>query len=225
MTIQEAMQCRHSVRAYLPRPIEGEPLTRLEEEIRQCNQDSGLRIQLITDDPVAFGGRMAHYGKFEGVHSYLALVGPKGPRLEETCGWYGERLALLAQQLGLNTCWVALTYKKNKSRITISPGEKLACVIAIGYGAAQGVPHRSKPAEAVCRAGEPVPPWFRAGVEAALLAPTAMNQQKFLFTLGEDGGVSARATGGFYSHIDLGIVKYHFQLGAGRESFRWLDET
>lgn len=120
---------------------------------------------------------------------------------------------------------MALTYKKNKSRITISPGEKLACVIAIGYGAAQGVPHRSKPAEAVCRAGEPVPPWFRAGVEAALLAPTAMNQQKFLFTLGEDGGVSARATGGFYSHIDLGIVKYHFQLGAGRESFRWLDET
>ena len=162
MTIQEAIQCRHSVRAYLPRPIEGEPLARLEEEIRQCNQDSGLRIQLITDDPVAFGGRMAHYGKFEGVHSYLALVGPKGPRLEETCGWYGERLVLLAQQLGLNTCWVALTYKKNKSRITISPGEKLACVIAIGYGAAQGVPHRSKPAEAVCRAGEPGPPWFRA---------------------------------------------------------------
>lgn len=84
MTIQEAMQRRHSVRAYLPRPIEGEPLARLEEEIRQCNQGSGLRIQLITDDPVAFGGRMAHYGKFEGVHSYLALVGPKGPRLEET---------------------------------------------------------------------------------------------------------------------------------------------
>ena len=166
MTIQEAMQCRHSVRAYLSRPIEGEPLARLEEEIRQCNQDSGLRIQLITDDPVAFGGRMAHYGKFEGVHSYLALVGPKGPRLEETCGWYGERLALLAQQLGLNTCWVALTYKKNKGRITISPGEKLACVIAIGYGAAQGVPHRSKPAEAVCRAGEPVPPWLISSRQA-----------------------------------------------------------
>ena len=220
MTIQEAIQCRHSVRAYLPRPIEGEPLARLEEEIRQCNQDSGLRIQLITDDPVAFGGRMAHYGKFEGVHSYLALVGPKGPRLEETCGWYGERLVLLAQQLGLNTCWVALTYKKVKTAFQILPGEKLCLVIAVGYGKTQGVPHKSKAPEAVMNVEGEAPDWFRRGVQAALLAPTAMNQQKFMFTL-KGSTVTAKAGAGFYSKVDLGIVKYHFELGAGTDRFQW----
>ena len=220
MTIQEAMQCRHSVRAYLPRPIEGEPLTRLEEEIRQCNQDSGLRIQLITDDPVAFGGRMAHYGKFEGVHSYLALVGPKGPRLEETCGWYGERLVLLAQQLGLNTCWVAMTYSKIRSAFSVGEGEKLCIVISLGYGKTQGVPHKSKAIEKMAKTDGPAPDWFTSGVEAALLAPTAMNQQKFQFTLTDDK-VSVRAGVGFYTKIDLGIVRYHFEAGAGKEHFTW----
>ena len=65
-----------------------------------------------------------------------------------------------------------------------------------------------------------VPDWFGRGVEAALLAPTAMNQQKFLFTL--DGSkVSSKAGMGFYTKLDLGIVKYHFEIGAGRENFRW----
>ncbi|MFR4700307.1 MAG: nitroreductase, partial [Christensenellaceae bacterium] len=34
-----------------------------------------------------------------------------------------------------------------------------------------------------------------------------------------EGKVSARATGGFYSKRDLGIVKYHFEIGAG--NFSW----
>ena len=49
-----------------------------------------------------------------------------------------------------------------------------------------------------------------------MLAPTAVNQQKFLFTLNGDE-VTAKATGGVYSRIDLGIVKYHFEVGSGRE--------
>jgi len=57
-------------------------------------------------------------------------------------------------------------------------------------------------------------------VEAALLAPTAVNQQKFRFTL-SDRTVKAEATGGFSSRVDLGIVKYHFERGAGTEHFRW----
>ena len=68
----------------------------------------------------------------------------------------------------------------------------------------------------------PAPYWFRKGVEAALLAPTAMNQQKFKFTLRGDT-VSAKAGMGFYTKVDLGIVKYHFELGAGRDRFRWAE--
>ena len=147
-------------------------------------------------------------------------IGKKGPWLEEQCGYYGERLVLKAQQLGLNTCWVAMTYNKIKTAFVVDSGEKLCIVIALGYGENQGVPHKSKSAKDVMKADGQVPKWFRDGVEAALLAPTAMNQQKFVFSL--DGNqVSAKPGLGFYSQIDLGIVKYHFEIGAGTQNFIW----
>lgn len=220
MTMMEAMRARHSVRSYVDRPLEADTVNILEEEISICNREGNLHIQLVKDEPEAFGGFMARYGKFSGVKNYIALAGPKGPDLEEKCGYYGERLVLLAQSLGLNSCWVAMSYDRGKAACKLGAGEKLCIVIALGYGATQGVPHKSKAVEQVMAAKGEVPEWFRAGVEAALLAPTAMNQQKFKFAL-EDGTVAASAGMGFYSKIDLGIVKYHFELGAGRENFRW----
>lgn len=220
MNEMDAMYQRHSVRSYLEKPLAPELDEALRQEIRKCNEESGLHIQLVVDEPKAFSGRLAHYGKFSGVTSYLALVGKKSPRLEETCGYYGERLVLWMQCHGLNSCWVALTYDKIPGAYTVSPGEKLCLVIALGYGANQGVPHRSRPAEEVMDWVEPMPKWFRSGIEAALLAPTAMNQQKFRFL--QDGtDVTAKAGIGPYSKIDLGIAKYHFELGAGRENFTW----
>lgn len=220
MTNMEVIKARHSVRQYLDQPLRPGEIANLAEEVRFCNQESGLHIQLVTNEPKAFNGFMAHYGKFSGVQNYFALVGKAGPDLQEKCGYWGERLVLKAQAMGLNTCWVALTFTKVKSAFTLERGEKLAAVIALGHGTSQGVSHKSKPMEEVARIEGPIPDWFRAGMEAALLAPTAMNQQKFLFTL-EGGQVSAQATGGFYSKIDLGIVKYHFELGAGKENFQW----
>ena len=220
MTLMEALRARHSVRSYQDRPLPADVVEALEAEIAACNRESGLHIQLVKDEPQAFGGFMARYGKFSGVKNYIALVGKKGPDLDEKCGYYGERLVLLAQSLGLNSCWVALNYDKSKVACKLDAGEKLCIVIALGYGATQGVPHKSKSVEQVMAAKGEVPDWFRAGVEAALLAPTAINQQKFKFAL-EDGAVAAKAGTGFYSRIDLGIVKYHFELGAGRENFRW----
>ena len=220
MELMEAMRARHSVRSYTDRPLDADVVNILEAEIAACNRAGDLHIQLVRNEPQAFSGFMAHYGKFSGVKNYIALVGKKGPELDEKCGYYGERLVLLAQSLGLNSCWVAMSYDKGKAGCRVDSGEKLCVVISLGYGTTQGVAHKSKAAEEVMAAKGEVPDWFRAGVEAALLAPTAMNQQKFKFAL-EDGAVAARAGMGFYSKVDLGIAKYHFELGAGRESFRW----
>lgn len=220
MTMMEAMRARHSVRSYVDRPLAADVVDVLEAEIAACNRAGDLHIQLVRNEPQAFGGFMAHYGKFSGVKNYIALVGKKGPDLDEKCGYYGERLVLLAQSLGVNSCWVAMSYDKSKAGCKLDAGEKLCVVISLGYGATQGVPHKSKSAEQVMAAKGEVPQWFRAGVEAALLAPTAMNQQKFKFVL-EDGAVAASAGMGFYSKVDLGIAKYHFELCAGRENFRW----
>lgn len=220
MELLEAMKRRHSVRQYTDRPIPAEVLAELEAEAAACSWEGSLHIQLVTDEPDAFQGILAHYGKFSGVRNYLALVGPKGPDLDEKLGYYGERLVLRAAQLGLDSCWVALTFRKGKCRCTVAPGEKLVCVAALGYGVTHGVPHRSRPMEDLCRVEGEMPDWFRAGMEAALLAPTATNQQKFLLTL-EGNAVKAESTGGFYSKVDLGIVKYHFEAGTGKDHFTW----
>ena len=122
--------------------------------------------------------------------------------------------------MGLNTCWVAMTYSKVRTAFQIDDGEKLCIVISIGYGENQGSAHRSKAVSDVVKRGAAAPDWFCAGVEAALLAPTAMNQQKFTFEL-QGNRVSVKAGRGFYTKIDLGIVKYHFEAAAGTENFVW----
>lgn len=220
MEVLEAMKKRHSVRQYLEKPMEAEILEALRAEIEDCNRESGLHIQLVVNEPKAFDSFMAHYGKFSGVTNYIALVGEKGNKLEERCGYYGERLALKAQQLGLNTCWVAMTYKKIPGAFEVKKGEKLTVVLAIGYGKTQGIGHKVKEATAISNVSETTPAWFRAGVDAALLAPTAMNQQKFTLEY-QNGRVRAKAGVGFYSKVDLGIVKYHFEIGAGKNHFQW----
>ncbi|MGI5823990.1 MAG: nitroreductase family protein [Bacillota bacterium] len=222
MTIMQAIRERHSVRSYKDKKIPEETAANLQNEIEKCNRESGLNIRLITDEPQAFESRLAHYGKFRGVQNYIALIGKKSADLDTKAGYYGERIALLAQSLGLNTCWAALTFSKGtvKKICPIGRDEKLVCIIALGYGETAGVPHKSKDLSDVCKAEGEMPDWFKAGTEAALLAPTAMNQQKFRFTL-QGNTVSAEATGGFYSKVDLGIVKYHFEIGAGKENFDW----
>ncbi len=220
MTLKEAMNARHSVRSYENRQIPAEIISALQEKIDACNKEADMHIQLVTNEPKAFDGRMAHYGKFSGVGNYIAMIGKKGPDLEEKCGYYGEQIVLLAQQLGLNTCWVAMTFSKIKSAYTVKSGEKFCLVISLGYGLTQGVAHKSKSMEELCKVSGEAPEWFKSGMKAALLAPTAMNQQKFVLTL-NDKEVSAKAGMAFYSKMDLGIVKYHFELGAGKENFKW----
>ena len=221
MDVFEAMRARHSVRKYLDKPIPADVLAKLRVEVDACGREGDLHIQLVTDEPGAFDCTVARYGSFSGVTNYFVLVGPDGDGLEERAGYYGERLVLLAQMLGLNTCWVGLTFSKKKAHIEVDPGEKLVMVIALGYGAAQGTAHKDKPMEKLCRTEGDMPDWFRRGMECAMLAPTAINQQKFCFTLEPDGKVKAEALKGPFSRVDLGIVKYHFELGAGRENFSW----
>lgn len=220
MELLQAMKERHSVRSYSDRPITGEVRDELIRFIEECNNESGLHMQLILNEPKAFSRLMAHYGKFSGVKNYIALIGKKGNDLDEKCGYYGEKIVLKAQQLGLNTCWVAMTYSKVKTAFKINNGEKLCVVIAVGYGLTQGTSHKSKPAEKVTHAGNDVPDWFKSGVEAALLAPAAMNQQKFVFSL-SGNKVTLKAGMGFYTKLDRGIIKYHFEIGAGTSNFRW----
>ena len=221
MDIKNAIALRHSVRSYNTEPISLEILNELRGLVSKINDESGLNIQIVTDEPQAFSGFMAHYGKFSNITNYIALIGAKVSELEELCGYYGEQLVLKAQCLGLNTCWVALTYKKISTAFKIESNEKLVAVITLGYGNTQGIAHKSKSFNAVSKSDEAVPDWFKSGVEAALFAPTAMNQQKFLISLIDKNKVSLKSGIGAYTKVDLGIIRYHFEIGAGKENFEW----
>ncbi len=218
MDIKQAIRERHSVRQFTPIKITGDVLTSLEALIQECNNESGLHIQLVTDDPECFNTLLGHYGKFSGVNNYLALVGPKSlSNLDELAGYYGEKIVLEAQMLGLRTCWVAGTYGRGKCKANIGAGEKLVCVIAIGYGLTDGVNHRSKELSKLCGVSEnDMPLWFKEGVDAALQAPTAVNQQKFFITI--DGEEAVIKPGfGPLTNLDLGIVRYNFEAASGHK--------
>lgn len=216
MTLQEAVLQRHSVRKYLDTPIDEKVASELKIIIDRANAESGLSIQLVLNEPEAFGTLINRLGFLKGVRNYIALVGKQESTLSEKAGYYGEKIVLEAQRMGLNSCWVAGTYSREKTVCEIKEGESLVCVIALGYGENQGKPHNGKPVEKLYRCeGEP-PEWFLEGVRCASLAPTAINQQKFLFEY-SGGKASVKSLGGFYSDIDLGIVKYHFEVGSGRK--------
>lgn len=209
------MKARHSVRTYTDKKIEPAKRKKLVEKINSINEDSGLHIQVFFDEPECFTSKLSKYGKFTGVNNYFALVGPKNKDLEEDCGYYGEQLVLFAQSIGLNTCWVAMTHGKSKA--VIENGEKLVCLIALGYGKDNGSEHSTKTIYEVSNVREESPAWFKNGIEAALLAPTAMNQQKFRFVLYDLNNISLQIDGfGFYTKLDLGIVKYHFETVSGK---------
>ena len=226
--MQEAIEARHSVRAYKDLPLSEEIVKLLEDELVKLNNEGQLHIQLICNEPKAFQGTMAKYGKFRNVNNYLVMAGKKAEDLDERIGYYGEHIVLLAQTLGLNTCWVGLSYSKVPGTYVLEEGEKIACYIAIGYGETQGSGHKIKTVAQVSNVSDITPSWFKKGIEAALLAPTAVNQQKFSF---EYVGMSnnrhqVRAKKGFsmigYTQMDLGIAKYHFEVGAGKVNFEWL---
>lgn len=228
MNLKEAILARHSVRQYKNIAIEAEKVSQLQALIDECNSVEGVHIQLVTNEPNAFSGGLAKYGKFSGVGNYIAVIGKKGEDVK--LGYYGEKVVLLAQTLGLNTCWVGLTYSKQPDKYEVREGEELLCVIALGYGATQGVQHpQKKGVEAFCEdkrtAKAALPEWFISGVEAAILAPTAVNQQKFAFALHDGNKVEAIERFTLlnnYASTDLGIVKYHFEIGAGTQNFEWL---
>ena len=226
MTLQEAITARHSVRKYIDKEIPANIISALQDKIVECNKVGNLNIQMVLNETKAFTG-MLSYGQFSGVKNYLVMVGKKGKDLDERVGYYGEQIVLLAQTLGLNSCWVGVSYRKVTEAYNVGKDEKLACMIALGYGETQGVSHKIKSVQQVSNACVLTPAWFKEGVEAALLAPTAINQQKFSFEyIGlKDNLHIVKDEKGFsmivYTQMDLGIAKYHFEIAAGKENFEW----
>ena len=220
MDLKEAIEKRHSVRQYTDKKIEGEVEKDLRLEIENCINESGLNIQLCLNEEKAWGGGiLGKMSSFKNVKNYVVIVGKKSEDLDEKIGYYGEKIVLKATQLGLNSCWAASGYKKSKICAEIGKNEKIF-LIAIGYGINDGTPRKTKPIDKLGNVNDDSPQWFINGLKASQLAPTARNQQKFKFILSENI-VEASSSRGFFTKIDLGIAKYHFEIGADSKEWAW----
>lgn len=220
MTIKEAIKERHMVRKYTDKPIPAELVEKLNARIAKNNQIHGLSLKLVTGNSDGIGG-MAKMLLTKSVHSYIVLAGKDRADLDEKLGYCGADLCLYAQTLGLNTWWVGGMFNgKGAMKHLETKDVRINGVIAIGYGQTQGVPHKSKTAAEISQYNGTVPQWFLDGVEALLCAPTALNKQPYMIK-GDGDRVSITAGEGHFAGIDLGIGKYHFEAGAGKENFEW----
>ena len=61
MTALEAIDARHSVRAYQDKAIDHKTRQQLDWFVEKCNQESELHIFIRYDDPVGFDSRLGKH--------------------------------------------------------------------------------------------------------------------------------------------------------------------
>lgn len=216
----EAARQRHTVRHYTDQPISEEHVKAINSAIAEINSEGNLNAVLVLDEPKAFNTIPLRMIGFSNAVNYIAMIGPVDDTLNERCGYYGERLVLLAQSLGLRTCWALLCSKKYAKQY-VGEGQRFVIGISIGYGSTDGKPHKDRPIEDLGYR-EDAPEWFRKGIESVMLAPSGRNVQPISYEYDGDV-VTAKHKGSNLTRIDCGIARYHFELGAGKGNFRWKD--
>ena len=244
----DAINIRTSIRSYDPDPSDDDTARQLDMTIDAVNMLADAHIQLVRDQPAVFADANAS-GHLNNAANYLAVVGPKDDGARERAGFYTERVVLAATLRGLGTCWVGGSWDRSKAarHCRLSAGEELYLGVVIGYPerhfdrmaksytelAAMRDAHRESktyeqftaPMSDEARAA--APDWFKAGVQAAMKAPSAMNRQPIVFSYNPDDDTAAAMIDpnveSGQALNDLGIAKLHFQIGAGSGTWAWGD--
>lgn len=233
MIINEAMQVRTSRRKYCTTPIDPATVAKLQTNLDACNAEGNVDMRLVLGNGDAWNGLRNSYGMFNGVTNYVGLIYRQDdPSALERLGYYGEKWLLQATALGLGTCWVGGSFKRELCPFTLAEGEMIACTIAVGN--VQEKPsgkerlirrlahRRTKTIAEMSRVSGAALPWFEDGMRAVQLAPSAINKQPVLFAA-ENGVVTASVEDptNVGTALDFGIAKLHFELGAGGGQWEW----
>lgn len=217
MDLKDAMNKRHVVRKYRNQPLLEETIEKLNKRIQKNNQAYYIDMKLMVNNNKAIHPFIKLL-LTKGVNNYIILSGDDSSDLDQRLGYAGADIMLYAQTLGLNTWWIGSTFNRNVSKYV--ENKKVIGIIVIGYGISQGVPHKSKKVEEVSKYKGDAPDWFVEGVKASLLAPTALNKQDFI-VFGIGNKVKIECHNSLFRGANLGLIQYHFELGAGKEKFYW----
>jgi hypothetical protein len=142
-------------------------------------------------------------------------------------------IILDATPLGLNTCWVGGLFRPQSvaSQVKISKNERVLAVTpagcALGNESTEGKimtgigrTHKRLPITRLVSGSDlgNLPKWMRASVEAARLAPSAVNRQPWSFNLENDGITVSVRTGGtdfnISKRLDYGIAMLPIEVAA-----------
>jgi hypothetical protein len=193
------------------------------------------RADLVTQSPdKILKGAVGPYGKVKGARALIAFTGNMDdPYVQETVGYIGEGVILEATAMGLATCWVGGFFRPKvaASVVGVHGSEKVLAVTPVGRAAKRltreeiimtgfGRNHRRKPlAELVTGLDEDRwPEWMKAALEAARIAPSAINRQPWRFYL-EQNSITVyvdnpRFTFGISKRLDCGIAMLHIEVAA-----------
>lgn len=219
-SVTEAIDLRVSRRSYIGMPINEVQKSYLNNLINDVNKESKLNITLIDDASCCFKSFFKTFGVFSGVKSAIILKGKKDlDNLEEMVGYYGQYLLIKATQIGLSTCWVGSSYKKDKLEKEID--EEIVAIIVVGLAfdvttskedaIIKAMNKKRKKLESFIDSSVKMDDKFMPGIEAVRRAPSNKNVQDVLVSY-KDNKIYISTKDNFpLSLVNLGIAKFNFE--------------
>ena len=185
MTLYEAVFQRYSVRQYNMSPISPDILGKI---VRFYESITPLFPGIETEIGIteSMSGKKVLSGLFlQKAPYYLTFYSQKRDRAEMNAGYICEQISLFMLTLGIGSCFLgsAKLLSAPKSR-----GDKEA-VITMAFGTPRGkLTRRSEearrlPLKVLCLFKNPPTQWMTQVLEAARLAPSALNRQPWRFVV------------------------------------------
>lgn len=230
-----AIKERRSRRHYQEQNLAIDLVRKIEDLCKHYRPYPEVRAVLVQQSPDSvFKGAVGHYGKIKNAPAYIAFIGDKeGAFVQEKIGYLGEGIILEATSLGLATCWVAGFFRPEVAAIQTGTldHEKVWAVTPVGYAAENltfeekvmagfGRHNQRKPLAELCTGIKETqwPKWIRTAVEAARLAPSAVNRQPWRFHINSDsitvGVDSLKDSYNLSKRLDCGIAMMHVEVAA-----------
>jgi len=230
-----AISIRRSRRLFDQKTIPSELLEKISAFCKAFRPFAGVRAAIVTDSPdTVFKGAIGHYGKIKGATAFIAFIGDmRDAHVQEKVGYSGEGIILEATALGLGTCWVGGFFRPETaaSLSHIRENEKVLAVTPIGYASERvsfeekimtgfGRTHKRKPVDELVTGMEADkrPQWIKTALEAARVAPSAVNRQPWRFHVEDDSITisvdTPRDTYYISKRLDCGIAMLHIETAS-----------
>ncbi|MFC1920377.1 nitroreductase family protein [Chloroflexota bacterium] len=232
-----AIEKRRSRRRYIEENLKSSQLKRIQSLCNDFQPFPSARAVLVKESPDdVFKGIIGSYGLIRGAKSFIAFIGNvRSPYVQEQVGYTGEGIMLQAEVMNLNTCWVGGFFRRDmvSSLVDMEKNEQVFAITPIGYAVEEptfgeklitgfGWTHKRKPLSKMVIGLKDTewPEWMKSSLQAARLAPSAVNRQPWRFIADEKSitvavnDKSLKRETQISKRLDCGIAMLHIEVAA-----------